>query len=63
MSFGYADFKAQLEAMWPGNVHYTKKDMLSRTNGPGMRVNVMHITRRKEALHENTVSVDDLEEA
>jgi len=48
--------------MWPGNVHYTKKDMLSRTNGPGMRVNVMHITRRKEELDEDSVSVGDLEE-
>lgn len=47
MSFGYADFKRQLEGMF--SVSYmSKKDMMSRTKGPQMRVPVMKITRRVE---------------
>lgn len=55
MSFGYADFKAQLEAQF--KVTYTKKDLLSKTNGPGMRVNVMHISRRSEDINESELPV------
>ena len=43
MSFGYADFKRQLEAMY--RITYMRKDMMSRTKGPPMRVNVMRINR------------------
>lgn len=43
MSFGYADFKRQLEAMY--RISYMRKDMMSKTKGPPMRVNVMRINR------------------
>jgi hypothetical protein len=47
MSFGYADFKKQLEELF--SVSYvTKKDMTSRTKGPPMRVAVMKISRRSD---------------
>jgi hypothetical protein len=52
MSFGYADFKKQLEAKVGWHVSYTKKDMLAKTNGPNMRVNVMHISRRADDIDE-----------
>lgn len=55
MSFGYADFKAQLEKMF--RVSYVKKDMLSKTNGPTMRVNVMHISRRSDEIDANQLPV------
>lgn len=44
MSFGYSDFKKQMEAAY--NVSYLKKDLMSKTKGPQMRVNVMKISRR-----------------
>ena len=44
MSFGYSDFKKQLEAMY--NISYLKKDLMSKTKGPQMRVNAMKISRR-----------------
>lgn len=44
MSFGYSDFKKQLEAAY--NVTYLKKDLMSKTKGPQMRVNAMRISRR-----------------
>ena len=47
MSFGYADFKRQLEEQF--NVSYMpKKDMMARTKGPQMRVPVLKITRRMD---------------
>jgi hypothetical protein len=52
MSFGYADFRTQLEALW--SVTYIKKDMMAKTNGPPMRVNVVHISR-KETADEDTL--------
>jgi hypothetical protein len=57
MSFGYDEFKAQIEALF--TVKYVKKDMLAKTNGPAMRVNVMHITFREEQFDGNTLSVDE----
>ncbi len=47
MSFGYADFKNQLiaKASEGWRVTAVKKDMLSKTNGPAMRVNALHISR------------------
>lgn len=43
MSFGYSDFKRQLEAKF--RVSYAKKDLMANTNGPKMRVNVMKVSR------------------
>jgi len=63
MSFGYADFKKQIEALFPG-VSYVKKDMLAKTGGPTMRVNVMHIHRKADEADEaikDIVPVDGLE--
>jgi hypothetical protein len=51
MSFGYADFRKQLEAQY--RVDYIKKDMLSKTKGPQMRVNTMKISRPESELVEN----------
>ena len=45
MSFGYKDFKEAIETMPNYKVKYVRKDMLSKTRGPSMRVNVMQITR------------------
>ena len=47
MSFGYADFKKQLEAQFMVS-YMPKKDMTSRTKGPPMRVSVMKISRRED---------------
>ena len=44
MSFGYSDFKKQLESLY--NITYLKKDLMSKTKGPQMRVNAMKISRR-----------------
>ena len=44
MSFGYSDFKKQMETAY--NISYLKKDLMSKTKGPQMRVNVMKISRR-----------------
>jgi len=44
MSFGYSDFKKQLEALY--TITYLKKDLMSKTKGPQMRVNAMKISRR-----------------
>lgn len=42
MSFGYADFKAQMAAKY--GAFTTKKDMLRGTKGPAMNVNVLKIS-------------------
>jgi hypothetical protein len=44
MSFGYSDFKKQMETEY--NVSYLKKDLMSKTKGPQMRVNAIKISRR-----------------
>ena len=44
MSFGYADFKTQMAAI--SHVTYMKKDLMSKTKGPQMRVNAMKISRK-----------------
>lgn len=44
MSFVYSEFKRQLELMPAYKIQYPKKDMLAKTRGPSMRVNVMRIT-------------------
>ena len=45
MSFGYADFRRQLEGMF-SVTHMPKKDMMAKTRGPQMRVAVLRISRR-----------------
>jgi hypothetical protein len=57
MSFGYSDFKTQLESKY--HVTYIKKDMTSRTNGPNMRVNVMHISRPKDTIDEDSLPLGE----
>ena len=45
MSYGYKDFKEAMEKMPNYKIQYPRKDMLAKTRGPSMRVNVMQITR------------------
>ena len=45
MSFGFSDFKEQIEKNPYYKVKPVKKDMLSKTRGPSMRVNALQITR------------------
>jgi len=45
MSYGYSDFKKQMESMANYKVNYVKKDMLARTRGPSMRVNAIKVSR------------------
>ena len=45
MSFGYADFKRQLESLFAVS-HMQKKDLMAKTKGPQMRVGVLKITRK-----------------
>ena len=47
MSFGYSDFKRQLEALFMVT-YLPKKDMMAKTKGPQMRVPVIKITRKVE---------------
>jgi hypothetical protein len=46
MSFGYSDFRKQLETLY--HVTYSKKDLMAKTKGPQMRVNVMKVSRKIE---------------
>jgi hypothetical protein len=57
MSFGYDEFKTQMEGSF--KVSYIKKKMLGGTNGPLMRVNVMHITFMDEVFDGNNLSVGE----
>jgi len=56
MGYGYVDFKAELELKY--HVQYIKRfDLLRKTNGPPMRVNVVKISQPKsvyDATHEKT---------
>ena len=52
-SFGYSDFKKQLEAAY--HVTYNKKDLMAKTKGPPMRVNAMKISRK---IEEDSVSLE-----
>ena len=54
MSFGYADFRKQMESQH--RVEYVKKDMLSKTKGPQMRVNAIKISRPETPLIETDAS-------
>ena len=57
MNFGYTDFRDQLAAVFA--VSFIKKDMLARTSGPNMRVNVMHICRPEDDLDASDLPVDE----
>ena len=48
MSFGYSDFRTQISKAYL--VDYVKKDMLSKTKGPQMRVNAIKISRPESDL-------------
>lgn len=53
MSFGYTDFKRQLEKLRKDDyiVKFgVRKDMLSRTEGPTLRLNVMHLSIPKAKI-------------
>ena len=61
MSFGYTDFKKQLEVHPQMKVVYvTRKDLMSKTNGPQMRVTAIRITRPLSETDEfdSSLSVD-----
>jgi len=45
MSYGYSDLKAELETLPNYKIGYMRKDMLAKTRGPSMRVNVIKISR------------------
>jgi hypothetical protein len=55
MSFGYADFKRQLGAVYTVS-HVAKKDMTARTQGPQMRVSVLKISRRITDFDDETLN-------
>jgi hypothetical protein len=57
MSFVYSEFKRQLEAMPMYKIQYMKKDMLTKTRGPSMRVNVMRITVPKVIEEQNASEI------
>jgi Domain of unknown function (DUF927) len=48
MSFGYEDFKRQIQRADGYSVKFLRKDMTSRTRGPQMRVHTMMISRPKD---------------
>jgi len=50
-SFGYAEFKSRIEKQFVVS-YLPKKDLLSKTNGPAMRVAVIKITRPEDELDE-----------
>ena len=54
MSFGYTSFKRGLEDMFM--VEYMKKDMMAKTKGPQMRVQVMKIRRKVGDLDEGILN-------
>jgi hypothetical protein len=57
MSFGYDEFKTQIAQLY--KVTYIKKNMLSKTNGPVMRVNAMHMTLPEENFDGDKLSVGE----
>jgi len=56
MSYGYDDFKKEMQKLPTYKIAYIKKNMLAGTRGPIMRVNVMHICR---LIDEDTILQDD----
>ena len=55
MSFGYADFKRQLEKQFVVS-YMPKKDLMARTSGPPMRVSTMKISREISSLDEEIIN-------
>jgi hypothetical protein len=53
MSFGYADFKRQLAAVYTVS-HVAKKNMTARTQGPQMRVSVLKVSCRISDMDDET---------
>ena len=54
MSFGYTDFKRQIEALF--TVSYVqRKDMMAKTSGPPMRVAAMKISRHLSTINEDLI--------
>ena len=61
MSFGYSDFKRQLEKLYKdvGSVKFgVKKDILSRAEGPMLRVNSMHLSIPKAKINARDEAAD-----
>jgi hypothetical protein len=56
MSYAYHDFKTELAQTHA--ISYNKKDMLAKTGGPVMRVNVLHISRKKTDADDDSLSVE-----
>jgi len=56
MSFAYNDFKTELAQTHA--ITYIKKDMLAKTGGPMMRVNALHLSRKKTDADEDPVPVE-----
>jgi len=56
MSYGYDDFKEEMQKLPTYKITYIKKNMLAGTRGPMMRVNAMHICR---LIDEDTILQDD----
>jgi hypothetical protein len=54
MSYGYKDFKDQLEKLPHFKINYCRPDLLAKTRGPTMRVNVMKISRPMTEEDEET---------
>lgn len=58
MGYGYLDFKAELELKYA--VQYIRRfDLLRKTNGPPMRVNVLKISQPKDEFDAATGKADD----
>ena len=55
MSFGYADFKRQLERQFVVS-YMPKKDLMARTGGPPMRVATMKISREISTMDEEIIN-------
>lgn len=56
MNFAYGDFCKQIANAF--SVTFLKKDMMSRTNGPNMRVNAIHISRPEDETDASDLPVD-----
>jgi hypothetical protein len=58
LGYGYLDFRAELELRY--RVQYVKRfDLLRKTNGPPMRVNVLKISQPKEEFDALVKEADD----
>ena len=51
MSFSYTNFKADIAKMFTVT-HISKKDMMSKTEGPPMRVSALKISRHTHTLED-----------